>query len=87
MEATALSAAKQNIRQLKKQKAEILTSTRDRKLLKKLQRKVKLLKRQSRELAQEKKIAAAKIAAETAAKEAAEKAAAAAAKTAEAAAG
>ena len=87
MEATALSAAKQSIRQLKKHKAEILASTRDRKQLKKLQRKVKLLKRQSRELAQEKKIAAAKIAAETAAKEAAEKAAAAAAKTAEAAAG
>ena len=48
MEATALSAAKQNIRQLKKQKAEILASTRDRKQLKKLQRKVKLLKRQAR---------------------------------------
>ncbi|MGH7875258.1 MAG: hypothetical protein ACREQO_23945 [Candidatus Binatia bacterium] len=87
MEATALSAAKQNIRQLQKQKAEILTSTRDRKLLKRLQRKVKLLKRQARGLAQEKKIAAAKIAAEAAAKEAAEKAAAAAAKAAQAAAG
>ena len=45
MEATALSAAKQNIRQLKKQKVEILASTRDRKALKRIQRKVKLLKR------------------------------------------
>jgi hypothetical protein len=86
MEATALSAVKQNIRQLKKQKEEILASTRDRKALKRLQRKVKLLKRESRDLAHEKKLAEAKIAAETATKEAAEKAAAAAAKSAEAAA-
>ena len=86
MEATALSAAKQNIRQLKKQKVEILASTRDRKALKRIQRKVKLLKRQSRDLAHEKKLAGAKMAAETAAKEAAEKAAAAAAKSAQAAA-
>jgi CBS-domain-containing membrane protein len=87
MEATALSAAKQAIRQLKKQKVEILASTRDRKKLKGIQRKVKLLKRQSRELGQEKKLAAARAAAETAAKEAAEKAAAAAANAAQAAAG
>jgi hypothetical protein len=86
MDATALTTAKQNIRQLKKQKAEILSAAPDQKKLKKIQRQVKLLKRQSRALAREKKLAAAKAAADTAAKEAAEKAAAAAAKKAEAAA-
>jgi len=87
MDATALTTAKQNIRQLKKQKAELLTSSPDRKKLKRMQRKIKLLKRQSRVLAGEKKLAVAKAAAEAAAKEAAEKTAAAAAKAAEAAAG
>jgi hypothetical protein len=87
MDPTALTTAKQNIRQLKKQKAEILTSSRDQKKLKKIQRDIKLLKRQTRELGREKKLAAAKAAAENAAKEAAEKAAAAAAKKAAEAAG
>jgi len=87
MEENALSTAKQNIRQLKKQKTEILASTPDRKKLKRIQRKIKLLKRASRELAQKKKAAAAKAQADAAAKEAAEKAAAAAAKAAEATAG
>jgi hypothetical protein len=83
MDVTALTAAKQNIRLLKKQKAEMLASSPDRKKLKRIQRKVKLLKRETRVLAGEKKLATAKVAAEAAAKEAAEKAAAAAAKAAE----
>jgi hypothetical protein len=87
MDVTATTAAKQSIRQLKKDKAEILASSGDRKKLKRIQRKVKLLKRQTRELAGVKKLAADKAAAEAAAKEAAEKAAAAAAKAAEATAG
>jgi ABC-type Mn2+/Zn2+ transport system ATPase subunit len=87
MDATALTTAKQNIRQLKKQKAEVLASSHDRKQVRKIQRKVKLLKRQTRALAKEKKLAAAKAAAEAAAKDAAEQAAAAAAKAAEAPAG
>jgi hypothetical protein len=80
MDATELTTAKQNIRQLKKQKVEMLSGARDQKKLKKIQRQIKLLKRQSRDLAREKKAATVKAAAEAAAKEAAEKAAAAAAK-------
>ncbi|MGH7930776.1 MAG: hypothetical protein ACREQV_23640 [Candidatus Binatia bacterium] len=87
MDGSALTTAKQKIRQLKKQKAEMLFGAREQKKLKKIQRQVKLLKRQTRDLAREKKIAAAKAAADTAAKEAAEKAAATAAKKAEATAG
>ena len=86
MDATALTTAKQNIRQLKKQKAEMLSGSPEPKKLKKIRRQVRLLKSQTRELSREKKLAAAKAAAEAAAKEATEKAAAAAAKKAEAAA-
>ena len=71
------TAAKQAIRQLKKQKAELVASTHDRKKIRRVQRKVKLLKRETRALAHVKKLAADKAAAEAVAKEAAEKAAAA----------
>ncbi len=77
MEANALSTAKQNIRQLAKQKAELAAATPDRKKTRLLQRKIRLLKRATRVLATEKKAVVAKAAAEAAAKEAAEKAAAA----------
>lgn len=91
MDVNALPGLKQNIRQLKKEKAEILTSSRDGKKLKRIQRKVKLLKRDTRDLARQKKRVAAAAAAEAAAKAAAEKtaaaSAAAAAKAAEASAG
>ena len=77
MDTNAPTTAKQNIRQLKKQKAEILASSLDRKKIKRVQRKVKLLKRETRALAHVKNLAAVKAAAEAAAKEAAAKAAAA----------
>ena len=79
MEANATTIAKQNIRQLKKQKAEIHAATPDREKVRRIQRKMKLLKRQTRAIAGAKKLAATKVAAEATAKEAAEKAAAAAA--------
>jgi hypothetical protein len=84
MDASTTTTAKQNIRQLRIQKAEMNAATPDRKKVRRIQRKIRLLKRQTRELAGEKKLAAEKAAAEAAAKEAAEKAAAAAAKAAEA---
>jgi|SRR6266545_5689171 hypothetical protein len=81
----AIHAVKQDIRQLQKQKPELLSSSGDRKKLKRLRRKVKLLKRVTRHLAHDVKLAAveaeAKATAEkaaAAAKAAAEKAAAAA---------
>jgi TolA-binding protein len=86
MEANAPTTAKQSIRQLRKQKAELNGTTPDRKKIRRIQRKMKLLKRETRALARVKKLAAAKAAAEAQTKEAAEKAAAA-AKTAEASAG
>ena len=55
MEANALSTAKQNIRQLAKQKAELAAATPDRKKTRLLQRKIRLLKRATRVLATEKK--------------------------------
>ena len=55
----AIHAVKQDIRALKKQKAELITSNGDRKKLKKVKRKVKLLKRLTRHLAHEAKTAAA----------------------------
>jgi len=79
MEANATTTAKQKIQQLKKQKVEIHTASPDRVKVRRIQRKIKLLKRQTRDLAGAKKLAAAKAAAEVSAKEAAEKAAAAAA--------
>ncbi|MDP2606809.1 MAG: hypothetical protein Q8S00_30090 [Deltaproteobacteria bacterium] len=78
---------KQNIRALKKQKAELSAAAPNRKKVKKIQRKGKLLKRQTRHLGRAAKLAAAAKAAEAVAKEAAEKAAAAVAKAAEASAG
>lgn len=65
MDATAMTSAKQNIRQLKKQKAEINAAQPDRKKVRRLQRKIRLLKRTTRELAAQKKAEAAKAAAET----------------------
>ena len=47
----AIHAVKQDIRALQKQKAELLTSSDDRKKIKKLRRKVKLMKRVTRHLA------------------------------------
>jgi hypothetical protein len=55
----AIHAVKQDIRALQKQKAELLTSNADRKKLKRIKRKVKLLKRLTRHLAHETKTAAA----------------------------
>ena len=62
----AIHAVKEDIRALKKQKAEILTSSPDRKKLKKIQRKVKLLKRLTRHLAHDAKLAATAAAAKPA---------------------
>jgi hypothetical protein len=63
----AIHAIKQDIRSLKKQKAEILASSPDRKKLKRIQRKIKLEKRLTRHLAKEAKVAAARKAAQPAA--------------------
>ena len=63
----AIHAVKQDIRVLQKQKAELLTSSGDRKKLKRIKRKVKLLKRLTRHLAHDAKIVAAAKAAQPAA--------------------
>lgn len=63
----AIHAIKQDIRALKKQKAEILSSSPVRKKLKRIQRKIKLEKRLTRHLAREAKVAAARKAAQPAA--------------------
>ncbi|HUK42386.1 MAG TPA: hypothetical protein VLX11_15125 [Candidatus Acidoferrales bacterium] len=63
----AIHSVKEDIRALKKQKAELITSNGERKKLKKIQRKVKLLKRLTRHLAHDAKAAAAAKAAEPAA--------------------
>jgi hypothetical protein len=55
----AIQSIKQDIRQLNKQKAELLTANSDRKKLKRVKRKVKLLKRLTRHLAREAKTTAA----------------------------
>ena len=55
----AIHAVKQDIRQAQKEKSELLTSSGDRKKIKKLRRKVKLLKRVTRHLARDAKRAAA----------------------------
>jgi beta-phosphoglucomutase-like phosphatase (HAD superfamily) len=70
----AIHAVKQDIRQLQKQKLELLSSNSERKKIKRIRRKVKLLKRVTRHLAHDARLATAE--AET--KAAAEKAAAAA---------
>jgi hypothetical protein len=56
----AIHAVKQDIRQLQKQKSELLASNGDRRKLRQLRRKVKLAKRVTRHLALEAKLAAAK---------------------------
>ena len=63
----AIHSIKHDIRELKKQKAEIITSSRDSRKLKKFQRKIRRLKRLTRHLAQEAKTAKAAKAAEPAA--------------------
>jgi Rho termination factor-like protein len=63
----AIHAVKQDIRQLNKQKAEILASSPDRKKVKQIQKRVKVLKRLTRHLAREAKTAAARKAAQPAA--------------------
>jgi hypothetical protein len=63
----AIHSIKHDIRELKKQKTEVLTSSRDSKKLKKVQRKIKRLKRLTRHLAREAKSAPAAAPAETAA--------------------
>src|ERR1051325_843243 len=63
----AIHSIKHDIRELKKQKTEVLTSSRDSKKLKKVQRKIKRLKRLTRHLAREAKNAPAAAPAEGAA--------------------
>ena len=75
MDVSALPNIKLSIRQLKKEKAEILTSSGDSSKVKRIRRKIKLLKRETRDLAKQKK----KLAAESANKGSAEKTGAAAA--------
>jgi flagellar motility protein MotE (MotC chaperone) len=62
----AIHAVKQDIRQLQKEKAELLTANGDRQKIKRLRRKVKLMKRTTRHLAHDAKIAAAAAAAKPA---------------------
>ncbi len=61
----AIHSVKQDIRQLFKQKAELLASAGDRRKLKKIRRKVKLLKRLTRHLAHDAKTAAGSNQAQT----------------------
>lgn len=58
-DSNAIHSIKHDIRELKKQKAEILTSSRDRKKLKRVKRKIKVLKRLTRHLAHESETARA----------------------------
>jgi hypothetical protein len=67
----AIHAVKQDIRQLKKQKLELLSSNGDRKKVKRMRRKVKLLKRVTRHLAHDAKLAAKEAEAKAAAEKAA----------------
>jgi hypothetical protein len=55
----AIHAVKQDIRELQKQKAELLTASGDGKKVKRIKRKIKLLKRLTRHLAHEAKTAGA----------------------------
>lgn len=59
----AIHAVKQDIRELQKQKAELLSSNGDRQKVKRLRRKVKLMKRVTRHLARDAKLAATAAAA------------------------
>jgi hypothetical protein len=72
MDVNEIPSLKQTIRKLKKEKAEILTSSPDKKKVKRIRTKIKLLKRQTRELAREKKKMAATSSAEAMTKTAAE---------------
>ena len=63
----AIHAVKQDIRQLQKQKLEILSSNGDRKKIKRIRRKVKLLKRVTRHLAHDARLATAEAQARAAA--------------------
>ena len=72
MDVNAIPSLKQSIRQLKKEKTEILSSSPDKKKLKRIRTKIKLLKRQTRDLAQKKKKMAAASSVEATAKAAAE---------------
>ena len=63
----AVHAVKQDIRQAQKEKADLLSSHGDRKKIKRLRRKVKLMKRVSRHLAREAKLTTAAAAAKPAA--------------------
>lgn len=63
----AIHGVKQDIRQLKKQKADLLSANGDGKKVKRIKRKIKLLKRLTRHLAHEAKTTAAAKAAESAA--------------------
>jgi len=63
----AIHAVKQDIRQLKKEKAELLSAKGDPRKLKRIKRKVKLLKRLTRHLAREAKTTAATKGGESAA--------------------
>ena len=63
---SAIHSIKHDIRELKKQKAEVLTSSRDPKKLKKFSRKIRRLKRLTRHLAREAKTAQAAKTAEPA---------------------
>lgn len=67
MDVNELPSIKQNIRQLKKEKEEILASSRDSDKLKQIRRRIKLLKRQTRELSKQKKKLAAPAAPQAAA--------------------
>jgi hypothetical protein len=67
----AIHAVKQDIRQLQKQKLELLSSNRDRKKVKRIRRKVKLLKRVTRHLAHDARLATAEAEARAAAEKAA----------------
>lgn len=59
MDVNVLPGLKLSIRQLKKEKADILTSSGDREKVRRIRRKIKLLKRETRELAAQKKRSAA----------------------------
>jgi hypothetical protein len=67
----AIHAVKQDIRQLQKQKVDLLSSNGDRKKIKRIRRKVKLLKRVTRHLAHDARLATAEAEARAAAEKAA----------------
>jgi hypothetical protein len=67
----AIHAVKQDIRHLQKQKLELLSSNSDRKKIKRIRRKVKLLKRVTRHLAHDARLATAEAEARAAAEKAA----------------